>query len=509
MSALQDTLRLAHRVFEETSGPACHTLAQLGFDQPYQALRRLDLLVDLAGPVHALDPPVSLLAAVSRSVQPDQALRRLERFLERTGGITALHHRTNDVPALGQQLAQVLGYSGFLTDVLMRSPAHLYWLLDETPYLSQPLALSALRRTLIQETDSDDPLTDLYRFQQRELLRLGAAQVLGVKDVRQVGRELADLADGIVDQALTWAWEELLERWGRPLGKHGRPAKFCVVGLGKYGGQELNYSSDIDLLFIYDEEGETRAPRDGYSVDNGQFFRRLGERLIQLLTAMTEEGFFYRVDMRLRPDGIDGALVQPLASYLSYYEERGELWERQMLIKARRAAGSTQIWRQFRQMLAPFVFPSHFAEDPRREIARVKQRIEDEIAIRAGENNIKLQPGGIRDIEFIVQCLQLLNGHTHPQIRAHNTLMALERLRRAGLLAAADAHTLTDAYRFLRQLENLLQIQEAQPVYAVPEEADTRQTLAELMELDEPLEAVLAGHLQGVRRLYDAVVGGQ
>ncbi len=505
MPAFQESLRLAHRTFEEATGPACHTLAQLGFDQPYQALRRLDLLVDLAGPAYALDPPVSLLAAVSQSVQPDQALRRLERFLQRAGGITALHHRTNDTPILGQQLAQILSYSGFLTDVLMRDPAHLYWLLAETTYLSQPLALSALRRSLSQETDDDDPLAALYRFQRRELLRLGAAQVLGMKDVRQVGRELADLADGIVDQALKWAWEELLLRWGRPLDERGRPAKFCVVGLGKYGGQELNYSSDIDLLFIYDEEGETRAPRGGYSVDNGQFFRRLGERLIQLLTEMTGEGFFYRVDMRLRPDGIDGALVRPLASYLSYYEERGELWERQMLIKARRAAGSTQVWQRFRQMLVPFGFPGHFADDPRQEIARVKQRIEAEIASRAGENNIKLQPGGIRDIEFIVQCLQLLNGHTHSQIRAHNTLTAIERLRRAELLAPADAQTLKEAYRFLRQLENLLQIQEAQPVYAVPEEEEDRQILTELLELDEPLETVLEEHCQGVRRLYDAV----
>ncbi len=505
MHAFQDTLGLAHRVFEEASGPACHTLAQLGFDQPYQALRRLDLLVDLAGPAYALEPPVSLLAAVSQSVQPDQALRRLERFLQKTGGITVLHQRTNDAPILGQQLAQILGYSGFLTDVLMRAPAHLYWLLVETAHLSQPLALSALRHALIQETADDDPLTGLYRFQRRELLRLGAAQVLGVKDVRQVGRELADLADAIVDQALKWAWEELLPRWGRPLDQCGRPAKFCVVALGKYGGQELNYSSDIDLLFIYDEEGQTRAPRRGYSVDNGQFFRRLGEHLIQLLTAMTGEGFFYRVDMRLRPDGADGALVRSLASYLSYYEDRGELWERQMLTKARRAAGSTQIWQRFRQMLVPFVFPGHFPVSPRQEIARVKQRIEAEIASRAGDNNIKLQPGGIRDIEFIVQCLQLLNGHTHPQIRAHNTLTAIEHLRRAKLLAFEDAHTLKAAYCFLRQLENLLQIQEAQPVYAVPEEEEARQILTELMELDEPLEAVLAEHCQGVRRLYDAV----
>ena len=150
-------------------------------------------------------------------------------------------------------------------------------------------------------------------------------------------------------------------------------------------------------------------------------------------------------------------------------------------------------------------FRGHFPVSPRQEIARVKQRIEAEIASRAGDNNIKLQPGGIRDIEFIVQCLQLLNGHTHPQIRAHNTLTAIEHLRRAKLLAFEDAHTLKAAYCFLRQLENLLQIQEAQPVYAVPEEEEARQILTELMELDEPLEAVLAGHCQGVRRLYDAV----
>ena len=236
----------------------------------------------------------------------------------------------------------------------MRAPAHLYWLLVETAHLSQPLALSALRHALIQETADDDPLTGLYRFQRRELLRLGRGPSAGRERCapswprtgrfgRRDSRSGPKVGLGRAAAALG------------PAAGPVRPAgKFCVVALGKYGGQELNYSSDIDLLFIYDEEGQTRAPRRGYSVDNGQFFRRLGEHLIQLLTAMTGEGFFYRVDMRLRPDGADGALVRSLASYLSYYEDRGELWERQMLTKARRAAGSTQIWQRFRQMLVPF-----------------------------------------------------------------------------------------------------------------------------------------------------------
>ena len=220
---------------------------------------------------------------------------------------------------------------------------------------------------------------------------------------------------------------------------------------------------------------------------------------------MTGEGFFYRVDMRLRPDGIDGALVRPLASYLSYYEERGELWERQMLIKARRAAGSTQVWRQFRQMLVPFVFPGHFADDPRQEIARVKQRIEAELASRAGENNIKLQPGGIRDIEFIVQCLQLLNGHTHPQIRAHNTLTAIERLRRAELLRAGgrpDPKGGLPLFAAARKLAansgGPARVRGARRGGGPPNPNRTDRT-------GRAARCGLEKHCQGVRRLYDAV----
>ena len=497
-------LGLAQQALSQAAASATRALAQLGFGQPDQALARLDRL---AGPTAALGPlPASLLAALAQSGWPDQALVRLERLVARGGGTTVLYRRVGEDPVLAERLACILGFSSFLADVLVRYPAFLYWLLAETPYLSQPLERATLRHMLTRETAGAEPVAALHRVQQRELLRLGAAQILRQKEVDQIGRELADLADAVVQRLLDLAWRELLPRWGRPLDGRGRPAKFCVVALGKYGGRELNYSSDIDLLFLYDEEGQTRAPRRGRPVDNAQFFRRLGERLIQLLTEVGPTGLFYRVDMRLRPEGRDGALVRSLASYWAYYEDRGELWERQMLLKARCASGSTQVWRRFRQMLVPFVFPVHFSVSPRREIRRIKDRIESQMATRAaGDNHIKLQAGGIRDIEFIVQCLQLLNGRINPQTRSHNTLTAIQRLRRAAVLSAGEARILEEAYRFLRQVENLLQIQEDRPVYAVPGEEGARRGLAGLMGLDTPLEEVLEGHLQRVRALYEAV----
>ena len=212
---------------------------------------------------------------------------------------------------------------------------------------------------------------------------------------------------------------------------------------------------------------------------NSEFFRRLGQRLVQVLTEATKEGFFYRVDMRLRPEGASGTLTHSLRASWTYYETRGELWERQMLIKARRVAGSQTLGKQYEAMLRPFIYPAHFHSAPHEEIRRIKERIEASIRERPrGENNIKLQAGGIRDIEFIVQCLQLLYGGIHPQVRIHNTLAAIDRLAEVSALTAAEASALKNAYEFFRRVENLLQIASGRPDYAIPEDARAARALA-------------------------------
>jgi len=489
-------------------------LARLGFADPEKALQDLDRL---AGPPPAVTPlPGVVLEEIARAGRPDQGLGHLERFVGVTGARTSLYARFEEDPVLVQRLVQVLSHSPFLADILVRNPEHLFWLFEETEYLEQSPDKKILQGVLHREvsacTGREERLDALRRAQRRELLRIGAAEVLGTRKVEQTGRELSDLADAVLEIVLDLCLAELVARHGHPRGERGRPARFCIVCLGKHGGQELNFSSDIDLMFVYDEDGQTRPEGKGKGVSNSEFFHRLGESIVQALTATTHEGFLYRVDMRLRPEGSSGPLVRSLRSCWIYYETRGEIWERQMLVKGRCAAGSQRLWKQFVEMLAPFIYPAHFLRRPQEEIRRVKERIEAGILERpARENNIKLQAGGIRDIEFIVQCLQLLSGRVNPRTRAHNTTEAIARLRRAGGLSRREAESLRRAYAFLRRLENLLQIQEGRATYAVPKDPGERRVLAGLLGLadDRALMEALEGHRTRVRQIYDELFYGE
>ena len=489
-------------------------LARLGFSEPERALQGLDRL---AGEPPGVTPlPAGVLLEMVAAGRPDRGLRHLERYVDVTGGRRSLFTRFEEDPVLAQRLVRLLSHSTFLTDVLIRNPEYLFWLFAETDYLEQPLDEKTLRAVLhgnVQVcTCREECLDALRRAQRRELLRIGAAEILGVKSVEQIGRELSDLADAVLEIVLDLVMADLLESYGRPRTERGRPAQFCIVCLGKHGGQELNFSSDIDLMFVYDEDGETRPGRRATAIANDEFFRRLGENLIKELTGVTHEGFLYRVDMRLRPEGSAGPLVRSLRSCWIYYETRGEIWERQMLVKGRCAAGSRKLWKQFSQMLVPFIYPAHFFDRPQNEIRRIKERIEAYIMERsAGGNNIKLQAGGIRDIEFIVQCLQLLNGRINPRARAHNTLEAIGRLKGSGMLSRREAEALRRAYLFFRRIENLLQIEDGRSVYAVPEDPGERRALAGILGLAdaEELMGELEGHRGRVRQIYDALFYGE
>ncbi|MEW6750736.1 MAG: bifunctional [glutamate--ammonia ligase]-adenylyl-L-tyrosine phosphorylase/[glutamate--ammonia-ligase] adenylyltransferase [Candidatus Latescibacterota bacterium] len=510
----QDLLEQAEEALVCPPHRATALLGVMGFAAPAPALKALDRL---AGTPPLVTPlPAVMLVELAQAGNPDRGLRHLERFVEASGERLSLFARLEADPALARRLARLLCHSGFLTDVLVRNPEHLFWLLEDAGVLAVPRPKHQLRAQLrgdlaVARTPGEK-LDHLRRAQRRELLRIGAAQVLGCKDVRRVGRELADLADVVLEIVLEVATAELVERHGRPRTGRGQPARFCVVCLGKHGGQELNFSSDIDLVFVYDEDGQTRGGGLARPLANQEFYGRLGEGLVRALTTATPEGLLYRVDMRLRPEGITGPLVRSLRSYWNYYEGRGEVWERQMLIKARRAAGSLPVWRQFARMLTPFIYPVHFAARPQDEIRRVKERIEARMHQRpAGHNNIKLRRGGIRDIEFVVQCLQLLTGRANPAARAHATLPAVARLQRAGALTSAEARALRQAYLFLRRLENLLQIDEGRPAYAVPEDPAQRRSLALLLGLQngEQLAALLEGHCTRVRRIWERVFHAQ
>ena len=498
--------RLSQVALTASQTEARRALRRLGFKEPQTALQGLDRL---AGEP-PLPLPVRVLVDIAGSGLPDQALQRLERFIDSSGNRLSLFARFVDDPALAQNLVRVIGFSHFLTDLLVRNPEYLYWLFEETPYLREALDKNDLRKILEQDISgrhhSQSRLEALRVVHRREWLRIGVAEVLGLKPVAQIGRELSDLADVVLEVVLDEAWGELTARFGRPRDERGKAARFCIVCLGKHGGQELNYSSDVDLLFAYDEEGRTRPRRKNEAIENSEFFQRLGERLIQILTEITPQGFFYRVDMRLRPEGGIGALVRSLRSYWIYYETQGELWERQMLIKARRAAGSQVLWKRLHDLFISFSYGGHFATRPQEEIGHIKERIEAEILTRPNrDNNIKLQAGGIRDVEFVVQCLQLLNGRINPQARSHHTLGAIEQLLAAGVLSRKEARELRQGYEFLRRLENLLQIEGGRSVYAVPEDAQRQKVIAVLMGQRNggAWRRQFHKHLRRVRAIFD------
>lgn len=511
-SPKQQRLDLAARALVAGQQQALELLGQLGFRDPPGASRALDRL---AGPAGNLIPlPALVLSGLAATPLPDRAILHLERFADAAATRDSLFRRLSESEALRDALLSLLGHSRFLTDILVRNPEHLYWLLEETPHLAESVPKRSLRADLRRDIEARSghghKMEALRRAQRRQLLRLGAGDLLGLKDVSQVGGELSDLADVILELALEVVLDGLVRQYGHPRDQRGAPARFTMVSLGKLGGRELNFSSDIDLLFVYDEDGQTRSRR-GTGVDNNTFFNRLGERLIQALTEVTAEGFLYRVDMRLRPEGEPGPLVRSLRSHWIYYETRGELWERQMLIKARRSAGSQKLWRRFHQMLTPFVYPAHFAVNPHTAIRQIKERIEAEVQDRPEKgNNIKLCPGGIRDVEFTVQCLQLLSGRVDEAARVGGTLEAIDRLEGNGALKRGEAEGLRHAYRFLRRLENLLQIGEGRPLYAVPADVEERGALAACFGLGDVAEfdRVLDGHLSRARAIYEGVLYG-
>ena len=427
-------LGLARRALAADAAKALNSLELLGFADPVQALETLDRI---GGPPQSAPLPAFALAELAATGRPDEGLRQLVRLATAYGSPQGLFSYLEADPILCQRLVQIVSYSTFLADILVRNAEFLLWLLAETPHLVEPLERSVLRQILRTDlghtSESEERLEVLRRVHRREILRIGAAEILGTKPVVQIGRELADLADVVVELALKTCQQALWQEHGQPLDERGRTARFLVIGLGKYGGQELNYSSDIDLIFVWDGEGETQPEEEGTPLANSEFFRRLSQRLVQVLTAATKEGFFYRVDMRLRPEGASGTLTHSLRASWTYYETRGELWERQMLIKARRVAGSQTLGKQYAAMLRPFIYPAHFHSAPHEEIRRIKERIEASIRERPPRRKQHQAASGRDPRHRIHRPVSTVALRGHPSPSAHPQHAGCHRLLGRGV----------------------------------------------------------------------------
>ena len=392
--------------------------------------------------------------------------------------------------------------------------------------LAHPRRAEGLRREIngflqpaLQSRDYAGAFSKLRQFKQCEMLRIAARDLARLGDAPQITRELSDVADATLDATLQLCRRQLTERLGTPwhLDAEGawHPTQFCVLGLGKLGGQELNYSSDVDVIFVYSEEGHIfkepprKSANTGRAMASHQFFKRLAEAFIAEVSRSTPDGMLHRIDLRLRPEGDAGPLVRSLSSCENFYAQWGQTWERMMLIKARCVAGDAPLADEFMEMIQPFRYPRSMGEGTLREIAAMKARIENEV-VKSGEldRNVKLGRGGIREIEFVVQTAQLLNGGRIPFLQGQQTLPTLQKLEQYQRLSGGEARGLAAGYCFLRDVEHRVQMENNLQTHTIPADRASRERLARLMGFAKlaAFEKALKKHTDCVRRIYEKFV---
>ena len=458
-----------------------------------------------------------LAKAIESSVDPE----RVRRFFELMAATSAGPALENASAAQARILSALCGGSQALSNALVARPDWLEFLdAKRLQFARREQGLrsevAAWLKPALELRDYTSSLRRLREFKQREMLRIAARDLAHLGRTPEIIRELSDVADVCLDGVWQICRQQFIERFGSPWHEDAegrwRPTEFCVLGMGKLGGQELNYSSDVDLLFVYAEEGKVfKEPPKGNTAPrailvNHQFFNRLAEAMAAEVSRITPDGMLFRVDLRLRPEGDTGPLTRSLDGYENYYTQWGRTWERMMLIKARRVAGSEQLAAEFLETIHPFRYPRMLGEGVLREIGAMKDRIENEV-VRAGEldRNVKLGRGGIREIEFLVQSQQLLNAGRLPFLQGSQTLPCLEKLVQYNLLSAEEARALRDAYCFLRDVEHRLQMEENLQTHTIPAGGPALERLARLMGCRSvrDFEAARREHAGQVRKIFD------
>ncbi len=363
---------------------------------------------------------------------------------------------------------------------------------------------------LVETCGSEAQLhTILRQFRLQEMVNIAVADLLFEHELTASLERLSELADQLVLAALNWLTVFCQEKWGIPTSKSGEVQSLLVYGMGKLGGRELNFSSDIDLIFTYPKMGETQGARR--SLDNQQFFTRLGQKLITALHQKTADGFVYRVDMRLRPFGESGPLVLTFNAMEDYYQEQGRDWERYAMLKAR-LIGQGKYHDQLSTMLRPFVYRRYIDFSVIESLRRMKMMIAQEVRRKQLNNNIKLGAGGIREVEFIVQVFQLIRGGRIKELQHRRLLTVLPILVEKEEITAENETVLANAYCFLRRVENIIQALHDQQTQTLPDnELDQARLLWALnhdkCETWSKFIDFLAGQMNGVHQEFSALIG--
>ncbi len=447
-----------------------------------------------------------IIEILTSTPNPDQALNHLERLSRAVINQSSFFHFLEDYPQFLDLLLTIFGHSNYLADILNRHSEYFYWLVTagiNQSEFDREAFLTEFKNSEKQLSSIEKKINLLKRLKRREILRIGTLDIMGWIDLPTTTRNLSDLADTLIESVFYLHRREAEAIFGKV------PAKLAVIGLGKLGGIELNYSSDIDIIFVYSQEGEGRRLDTRHTFSYHDYFNRLAEKIVHSLSLVSDGEALYRVDTRLRPDGVSGPLARSLTSYLHYYELRGRIWERQMLIKARPVAENLDFGKHFLKQLEPFIYPKTFLTSPLESIKEIKKSIEQRLSLKeTDQTDIKLKSGGIRDIEFAVQALQLVNGGIVPEIREQNTLFAIEKLEQKKLLSKSESAELKEAYLFFRKIEHHLQLEDWRQTHLLPEDAHKRLVLSRKMgfKTAKDFKASIRRTSKQVRLIYQSVL---
>ncbi len=459
---------------------------------------------------------------LAAAADPDSAVSGLIELRQKQ---PASFERLTNSPTALQYLIAVFSYSRFLSAAVLKDPTWLEELAGHGELqraLRKDEFIDALDAFLLAAgaTPETCPAASLFAlYRRKQLLRIVLRDVLAFGTLPEITEELSNLAGAILEISCRRLRIELEAQFGTPLGDDGKPAGFAVISLGKLGGGELNYSSDIDLMFVYSGNGETNG---AHPVSNKEFFKKLANRLTDLLSTHTADGLCYRVDLRLRPEGSLGEVCISVDGARTYYDARARDWELQMLIKARVSAGDHATGRAVLDGAEEQIYSTTLDFSAVAEMSATRDRIDEKLGSRRGGQgpaacDVKLVRGGIRDIEFLTQCLQRLHGGRVAWLRHGGTLLALSRLHDKNLLSPTEYWRLASAYQFLRHLEHRLQFLDDRQTHALPSDPAELDLLARRMPVShigadpsrERLLQQLNAHLEQVVEIYERVIHAQ
>ena len=461
----------------------------------------------------------SLAALLPSSPNADLAVNQFQRLAETAS--SDLLGLLDQQPSLVHYAVSVFGYSSSLGETLIHNPDLLHTLmrdrnLDRAHSLEEFQESFARMRSRSFEIDT---AALLARFKRREYVRIMLRDVLGIATLAETTGEISALADALIEEALREVQTQLQHRFGTPrsMDQHGRvvDCRFAVLSLGKLGGNELNYSSDMDLLYLY--EGGEEPP--GAEISNREYFIRMAQQTTELLSRHTREGPVFRIDLRLRPQGGEGEPAVPLSHAVHYYSQIAHDWELQAMIKARHSAGDVGLAREFIRAVQPYVYRPEVnfvaiktALDTREKIGSHRRRSLLKQVPETGID-VKIDRGGIRDIEFLVQCLQRIYGGSESWLRSRGTLFALQKLHDKEHIGGKDFHNLTNAYEFLRNLEHRLQLRHGQQTHRLPQSRAELETLARSLTREgttaltpEEFVAHVQRRMAAVAEIYQRVI---